>query len=184
METMPALTTNVEWGRWEDSGKLVLGSPADAEKNRYLEHYAYRLGVPVMATLEGAVAATLDMLLKLNNPHCVFCRIVTKDERRQIEWRGRDSVVITPLGPVVPGHRLVIPRIHVSDAFASPAIAGRTVDDASSYAQAMELGDCNVITSVGPNATQTVFHLHVHLVPREVDDGLTLPWTGQVRARA
>jgi histidine triad (HIT) family protein len=35
----------------------------------------------------------------------------------------------------------------------------------------------NLITSKGSAATQTVFHLHVHLVPRQVDDGLPLPWT-------
>lgn len=182
MANMPALTTNAEWGEWKDSGKVVLGSPTDAEKNRYLEHYARKLGVPLATTMEDTVAATFELLRSLNDPACVFCKIAIKDERCQIEWRGRDSIVITPLGPVVPGHRLVIPRIHVSDAFVSPAITGRTVNDASRYAQEMGLGDCNVITSVGQNATQTVFHLHVHLVPRRAGDGLALPWTGQVRA--
>jgi histidine triad (HIT) family protein len=35
---------------------------------------------------------------------------------------------------------------------------------------------CNIITSAGTEATQTVFHLHVHIVPREAGDGLELPW--------
>lgn len=37
-----------------------------------------------------------------------------------------------------------------------------------------------VITSIGADATQTVFHTHIHVVPRRPGDGLTLPWTGQV----
>jgi histidine triad (HIT) family protein len=40
-------------------------------------------------------------------------------------------------------------------------------------------GDANLITSVGSAATQTVFHLHVHVVPRRAGDGLALPWTSQ-----
>lgn len=45
----------------------------------------------------------------------------------------------------------------------------------------MGLESANFITSAGPAATQSVFHLHVHLVPRFEDDGLILPWTGQRR---
>jgi histidine triad (HIT) family protein len=44
---------------------------------------------------------------------------------------------------------------------------------------AAETGPCNIITSVGAEATQTVFHLHLHVVPRRFGDGLALPWTGQ-----
>jgi diadenosine tetraphosphate (Ap4A) HIT family hydrolase len=42
------------------------------------------------------------------------------------------------------------------------------------------LGAANFITSAGRDATQTVFHLHIHIVPRHAGDGLALPWTGQV----
>jgi diadenosine tetraphosphate (Ap4A) HIT family hydrolase len=41
-------------------------------------------------------------------------------------------------------------------------------------------GDYNLITSSGSAATQTVPHMHIHYVPRRADDGLHLPWTGQV----
>jgi histidine triad (HIT) family protein len=40
---------------------------------------------------------------------------------------------------------------------------------------------CNIITSAGSDATQTVFHLHLHVVPRRAGDGLALPWTGDHR---
>lgn len=88
-----------------------------------------------------------------------------------------DTFVIEPLRPVTPGHLLVIPKVHVPNALASPAVAGRTVEVAAQHANATGVGACNLITSTGPQATQTVFHLHVHIVPRAYDDGLLLPWS-------
>lgn len=57
----------------------------------------------------------------------------------------------------------------------------KMVRDALCFAEgAREMpGDMNLITSRGPAATQTVPHLHLHLIPRREGDGLTLPWTAQ-----
>ena len=62
MATLPGLTTNVEWGRWESSGKVVLGAPPNAANNRYLFHYARRHGVPTAGTLDETMAAALALL--------------------------------------------------------------------------------------------------------------------------
>lgn len=62
LRTMPGLTTNVEWGRWEASGRVVLGAPADAPRMRYLRHYAHRHGAPTADTLDATIDATLDLL--------------------------------------------------------------------------------------------------------------------------
>ena len=59
METLPALTTNCEWGAWHRSGKVVLGAPADAPHLRYLRHTARDRGAPESTTLEAAVDAAL-----------------------------------------------------------------------------------------------------------------------------
>jgi histidine triad (HIT) family protein len=48
---------------------------------------------------------------------------------------------------------------------------------AAEFAQAEEISDCNLIVSKGPSATQTVAHLHLHIVPRRPGDGLALPWS-------
>jgi histidine triad (HIT) family protein len=88
-----------------------------------------------------------------------------------------DTFVIEPLEPVTPGHVLVIPKTHTPSALTSPTIAGQAVMLAAQYANVNGIGACNIITSVGPQATQTVFHLHVHLIPRADGDGLRLPWT-------
>ncbi|GAA2388930.1 hypothetical protein Cme02nite_71470 [Catellatospora methionotrophica] len=62
LATLPGFTTNVEWGRWESSGRVVLGAPADAPGMRYLAHYARLHGAPVADTLDGVLAAGLALL--------------------------------------------------------------------------------------------------------------------------
>ena len=62
MRTLPGLTTNVEWGRWEASGKVVLGTPPGAQKVSYLLHYAHKYGVPTAQTLESTMSAALTLL--------------------------------------------------------------------------------------------------------------------------
>jgi 8-oxo-dGTP pyrophosphatase MutT (NUDIX family) len=57
--TLPGFTTNVEFGRWERSGKVVLGAPPGAPHTRYLRHYAALHGAPVADTLDGTLAAAL-----------------------------------------------------------------------------------------------------------------------------
>jgi len=60
--TMPAFTTNVEFGFWCRSGKVVLGAPGDAPKMRYLRHYAGRFEVPQADTLEDTVTVAIELL--------------------------------------------------------------------------------------------------------------------------
>jgi histidine triad (HIT) family protein len=110
---------------------------------------------------------------------CVFCRIVAGVEPARIVARWPEAIAIVPLNPVVDGHRLVIPHAHVADAFDDPWVTGMVAARAAEFAAAHEV-DCNLITSVGRAATQTVYHLHWHVVPRSEGDGLALPWTGQV----
>ncbi|GAA3918290.1 hypothetical protein GCM10022244_29400 [Streptomyces gulbargensis] len=98
------------------------------------------------------------------------------------EWP--DALEIGPRsGGVNAGHVLVIPRVHVADAIEDPDVTAAAVRRAAQYAA--EIGtDLNLITNVGPDATQTVPHLHWHVVPRTAGDGLPLPWTPQHTARA
>lgn len=68
MSSMPALTTNDEWGYWKDSGKVVLGAPLEAPAVRYQRHYATQYSAPQAATLEVTVRAALDHLKKMGAP--------------------------------------------------------------------------------------------------------------------
>lgn len=62
MATMPALTTNVEWGMWYDSGKVVLGTPDIAVGVRYHQYYAGKCAIPSFTTLEETVKSALNMI--------------------------------------------------------------------------------------------------------------------------
>lgn len=108
---------------------------------------------------------------------CPFCARIAAGE---YDYDDDYSVAFQPLNPVTPGHFLVVPRRHVKSALDSPPrYLGRAMEFAADLAGQMGLTDCNFITSAGAAATQTVFHLHVHVVPRREGDGLALPWTGQ-----
>lgn len=108
---------------------------------------------------------------------CVFCE---KIKGGTVEKAGYNISRFEPLNPVVPGHMLFVPHEHLEDASTSPYVTGQVFDAASSYAWFRGV-PFNLITSAGSEATQTVFHLHVHYVPRREGDGLHLPWTGQVK---
>lgn len=64
MKTMPALTTNVEFGVWADSGKVVLGTPAEAEHVRYLQYMATKLKIPNYSTLDATLEEAVQTLGK------------------------------------------------------------------------------------------------------------------------
>lgn len=110
---------------------------------------------------------------------CPFCGRISSGE---YDYGNRYNVAFQSLDPVTPGHFLVVPRRHVRNAITSPADAGHALVFAGQLAEDMGLKAANFITSAGPAATQTVFHLHVHIVPRIEGDGLALPWTGQQNA--
>lgn len=109
--------------------------------------------------------------------NCTFCDIVEGKAPADIRFELPDSLVIVPLNPVAPGHRIAIPRVHVSNFSENPATTAAVMRDVAELMALTTEIDCNIITSRGKAATQTVFHLHVHIVPRFEGDGLRLPWT-------
>jgi histidine triad (HIT) family protein len=113
---------------------------------------------------------------------CPFCDIVAGRAPANVMQSWADAVAIVPLRPVTPGHVLIIPRRHVSDALADPETTAIAFKRASQYARRAGDDEFNLITSAGRAATQTVFHLHVHVVPRRPGDGLALPWTARQEA--
>ncbi|MGW3008675.1 HIT family protein [Streptomyces sp. NPDC001219] len=109
-------------------------------------------------------------------PGCPFCLIVCGRAPATVLREWPETIAIRPRhGGVTDGHVLVIPRVHVADVAEDPVVSAATMLRAAELAA--EAGDCNVITSRGASATQTVRHLHLHLVPRAEGDGLLLPWT-------
>lgn len=111
----------------------------------------------------------------MRKPGCVFCAIAAGEAEATVVRSWDHTIAIKPRGGVHPGHVLVIPRIHVADVGELPAVSAQTMACAAELAG--EIPAANVITSKGAAATQTVFHLHIHVLPRAAGDGLALPWT-------
>lgn len=107
---------------------------------------------------------------------CPFCAIAAREAPADIVGDWGNALAIVPLNPVTPGHVLVLPAVHVTSAVENPDVTAMTMRYAAKYARE-NAADCNIITSVGAAATQTVRHLHIHVVPRRDGDGLALPWS-------
>lgn len=113
---------------------------------------------------------------------CVFCQIVVGAAPAVIAREWPDAIAFRPLGPVTPGHMLVIPRQHVANAIEDPAVTASIMFRAAEFADGY--GASNILTSTGRAATQSVFHLHIHVIPRAAGDQLMVPWgtTGDPQA--
>lgn len=107
---------------------------------------------------------------------CPFCEIVAGRAPANFVAEWKDAIAIHPLNPVTFMHMLVIPRVHVEDFAEDPGVSASAMLRASELTQTLGITNVNLITSRGVEATQSVFHLHLHLVPRKKDDGLALPW--------
>lgn len=114
----------------------------------------------------------------MESTDCVFCDIINGLSPAKGLVKMGSCVSFLPLNPVTPGHRLFVPTIHaenVGEAWAAGDAVGAFV--AACNWGLMKDEQFNIITSAGPLASQTVFHTHIHYVPRREDDGLKLPWT-------
>lgn len=117
------------------------------------------------------------------DPDCIFCdtRKIASEVEQMYAADGSEQWVFEPLDPVVPGHLLVVPTVHVEQAGEDPYVTAMTAGVAARVA--MRYQSANILTSIGAPATQRVRHLHWHVVPRRYGDGLHLPWTGQEHRR-
>jgi histidine triad (HIT) family protein len=112
---------------------------------------------------------------------CIFCKIVAGEMPAQIVAEDERTIAFMDISPATRGHVLVIPRRHAQDLL---EIDREDLDATLAGAQRMaqrvhdRLGadGVNLLNSCGKAAWQTVFHFHVHVIPRYEDDPLRLPW--------
>lgn len=114
-------------------------------------------------------------------PGCVFCDIIAGDAPARIVSRGRGFTVFLPDEPATRGHVLVVPDDHVADMWAlsqgtARGLASEILRVAGAVRDALRPEGLNVIQSNGAAATQTVNHLHVHVLPRWVGDAVDDFW--------
>ncbi len=110
----------------------------------------------------------------MTDPTCIFCRIVAGEIPSRQVYADDAAVAFLDLEPLKTGHTLVVPREHVSDALAGPqvlaAIAPAIAATGRLLQDKLKATGMNIVSNVGADAGQSVFHLHVHLVPRYAED--------------
>jgi histidine triad (HIT) family protein len=115
-------------------------------------------------------------------PGCEFCNIVAGEEPAEIIFESTTALAFFPLNPATVGHTLLIPKTHVTDlwqlrdARLASELALVTVRLGRALRKVVEPDGMNAITSAGEAASQTVFHLHIHVVPRWSDDAFGSIW--------
>ena len=112
---------------------------------------------------------------------CIFCAIAKGEGPATIVAENDRTVAFMDIMPATRGHLLVIPRAHSVDLLSvDPDDLAATVQAAKAMAQRVKdrLGadGVNLLNSCGSAAWQTVFHFHIHVIPRWDDDPLKLPW--------
>jgi histidine triad (HIT) family protein len=112
---------------------------------------------------------------------CLFCGIVAGEVPAQVVDADDRTVAFMDINPATPGHALVVPREHAADLLdVSDEDLERTMVAARRLARKMEAAlepdGFNVLNACRPAAWQTVFHYHLHVIPRYEDDPLKLPW--------
>jgi histidine triad (HIT) family protein len=117
----------------------------------------------------------------MRDPDCLFCKIVAGELPSQQIDSDERTIAFMDISPATRGHALVVPREHSTNLLevdqeyleavvvAAQRLARRAVDR-------LGADGVNLINSCGPAAWQTVFHLHMHVIPRYEDDPLKLPW--------
>ena len=115
------------------------------------------------------------------DPDCIFCKII-RGEIPSFKIHEDDEILaFMDVNPVAAGHALVIPKFHSKDIHETPAEwVGIAFAGAKRVPRAvgktLEPAGINIVQANGPGAKQSVFHLHVHVIPRSMDDGLTMNW--------
>lgn len=112
---------------------------------------------------------------------CVFCRIAARQIPAAVVWEDTHTLAFMDIGQVNPGHVLVALKAHAENVYAlDDAQAGAVFRSAARVARAIRLAfspaGLSIYQANGPAAGQTVFHFHIHLVPRHEGDGMGLTW--------
>ncbi len=117
-------------------------------------------------------------------PDCLFCRIVAGELPSVRVDEDERTVAFLDIAPATRGHTLVVPRAHARDlldlgAEDLAACAATAQRVARRMGERLGAEGVNLLNSCGEAAWQTVFHFHVHVIPRYAGDPLRLPWTPQ-----
>ncbi len=117
----------------------------------------------------------------MKNDNCIFCKIAAGEIPSATIYEDDDFRVILDIEPASKGHALILPKEHYANLYELPEeLATKVLVVAKKIVGAMtEVLGCdgyNVLQNNGEAAGQTVFHFHMHVIPRFVDDGQVIGW--------
>ncbi len=120
----------------------------------------------------------------MKETNCIFCKIANGEIPSKTLYEDDNFRIILDLGPATKGHALILPKEHYANLFELPEeTAGEAMKVAKKMADKMmkRLGceGLNVVQNNGEMAGQTVFHFHMHLIPRYRTDGQSIGWKPQ-----
>lgn len=113
---------------------------------------------------------------------CIFCKIINGEIPSAKVYEDEHVYAFLDISQVTKGHTLVIPKVHTKDIFELPQdVAGHLFSSVPKIAQAIKeaysLEGLNILNNNGEKAGQTVFHYHLHLIPRYgKGDGFGAVW--------
>jgi histidine triad (HIT) family protein len=115
------------------------------------------------------------------DPKCVFCRIVAGEIPAARVYEDAEVLAFLDVGPLTPGHTLVIPKAHHASLAelpdeASARVAAVLPRICRAVKQATGAEGLNVLSNVGAVAGQSVGHVHWHVIPRHGGDAVAWPW--------
>ena len=114
--------------------------------------------------------------------NCIFCKIANGEIPAATLYEDENFRVILDLGPASKGHALILPKFHAANIYELPdEMAAKAMILAKKIITKMtEVLQCdgyNIVQNNGEAAGQTVFHFHMHLIPRRKEDNVGVTWT-------
>ena len=117
----------------------------------------------------------------MSETNCIFCKIISGDIPSKTLYEDSEFKVIFDISPAAQGHVIILPKYHAANVFELPEeVTGKAFILAKKVATVLkEVLNCdgvNILQNNGEAAGQTVFHLHIHVIPRYKDDNMWLTW--------
>ena len=117
----------------------------------------------------------------MRDENCIFCKIANGEIPSATIYEDDDFRVILDLGPATKGHALILPKAHAANIYEiSDELAAKAMILAKKMARvmtdALHCDGFNIVQNNGEIAGQTVFHFHMHLIPRYEGDQVGLTW--------
>lgn len=117
----------------------------------------------------------------MRDPDCIFCKVIAGEIPGEVVDSDDRTVTVMDINPATRGHVVVIPREHAEDLLAvsdedlsATMAAVRRITER--MRETIKPDGFNVLNNLGRAAWQSIFHFHIHVIPRYRDDPLQLPW--------